>query len=89
MWDKYQPLMPLLYKQLDVEPQGIFALGSLSNMVGFIACDLPGIPPTYISLVSDLSLASHFSRREKNWGVCESLYHTQLCIALAYLSFQV
>lgn len=81
--------MPLLYKQLDTEPQGIFALGSLSNVVGLIVWDLPGLPPTHAFLLSDLSLASHFSRREKNWGVCETLHHTQLSIALAYKSFEV
>lgn len=81
--------MPLLYKQLDTEPQGIFALGSLSNVVGLIVWDLPGLPPAHTSLLSDLSLVSRFSRREKIWGVCESLHHTLLCIALVYKSFEV
>ena len=45
-----------------MEPHGILALGSLSNLVGLIVCDLPGLPPTRMSLVSDLSLASQFGR---------------------------
>lgn len=89
MQGKYEPLILLLYKQLDMEPQGIFALRSLSNVVGLIVWDLPGLPPTHTFLLSDLSLASHFSRREKNWGVCESLHHKQHCIALVYKSFEV
>lgn len=78
--------MPLLYRELDTETQGIFALGNLSNVVGLIAWDLAGLLPTHTSPLSDSSLASWFSRRGKNWGVCESLHHTQLCIALAYKS---
>lgn len=36
MLEKYQPFMLLLHKQLDTEPQGIFAFGSLSNVVRLI-----------------------------------------------------
>lgn len=54
--------MSLPYKELHMEPHGILALGSLSNLVGLIVCDLPGLPPTRMSLVSDLSLASQFGR---------------------------
>lgn len=45
-----------------MEQQGILALGSLSNLVGLILCDLPGLPLTRMSLISELSLASQFGR---------------------------